>query len=390
VGNRVAGTEAARSAGGDALISAARLAASVAAEGAVDADRGAAFPSGALACLREHRLLAAAVPADLGGCGCDLRALVDITVMLARGCGATAMIWAMHQLQVACLARHSASAPRLREMLAGIVHDQSLVASVTSERGVGGNIRVSQAAMSGDGPVRSMDKQATTVSYGRQAGAFLVTLRRDPAAAPGDQVAVLVDRSQATLDLTGAWNPMGMRGTVSPALRLRATFDVDQVLPEPFADIASTTMLPLSHVLWSAVWVGLATEAYERARRMARARHRPGASSDPRLAHADAVLGGLEARLSDEVARFARCYEEGEPLTIVDLVRSNALKLTASVDSVRVAELALEICGMAGYQEEGEFSVARILRDLYSARLMVANDRLLATNATSLLAVRRG
>jgi hypothetical protein len=33
--------------------------------------------------------------------------------------------------------------------------------------------------------------------------------------------------------------------------------------------------------------------------------------------------------------------------------------------------------------------VARLLLDLYSARLMVANDRLLAANAATLLTVRR-
>ena len=36
---------------------------------------------------------------------------------------------------------------------------------------------------------------------------------------------------------------------------------------------------------------------------------------------------------------------------------------------------------MAGYSEVGEFSVSRHLRDLYSARLMISNDRLGAVNA---------
>ena len=42
---------------------------------------------------------------------------------------------------------------------------------------------------------------------------------------------------------------------------------------------------------------------------------------------------------------------------------------------------ALEVCGMAGYAEAGPLSVARQLRDLYSARLMIGNERLLAANA---------
>ena len=43
---------------------------------------------------------------------------------------------------------------------------------------------------------------------------------------------------------------------------------------------------------------------------------------------------------------------------------------------------------LAGYQERGPFSVARHLRDVLSAPLMVSNDRLLATNG-GLLVTRK-
>jgi acyl-CoA dehydrogenase len=55
--------------------------------------------------------------------------------------------------------------------------------------------------------------------------------------------------------------------------------------------------------------------------------------------------------------------------------------MRVSHDTVRIAELALEIAGMAGYSEVGEFSVGRQLRDLYSARVMISNDRLNAVNS---------
>jgi acyl-CoA dehydrogenase len=373
----------------DAVVAVARAAAVVAAAGAPEADRNAAFPLAALAPMAQTRLLAAALPVALGGLGCGLRTLTEVAGILARGCGSTAMVWAMHQLQVACVARHAGTAGVLQTMLASLARDHLLIASATSEQGVGGNIRTSRAPVLVDGPACGLDKQATTVSYGRQAGAFLVTLRRDHAAAPDEQVAVLVHRDQTQREVTGAWNPMGMRGTDSPAMRLRASFDREQILPVPFGDIASATMVPLAHLLWSAVWIGLATEAFERARRLTRARRRSAASPDPRLAHADRLLSGLEARLTDAVERFDPCYRQGRLPTAGYQVRANALKVAASEDSVRVTELSLELCGMAGYQEDGEYSVARILRDLYSARLMIANDRLLAANATNLLTVRR-
>lgn len=360
----------------------------VAAAGAAAADRDAAFPSAAVAALGMEGLLAAAVPTGSGGLGYGLEALLETAHTVARCCGSTAMIWAMHQVQAACVARHGS--PRTAELLAALARDNALIASATSERGVGGNLGVSRTAVHTDGGRCSLEKQASTVSYGRQAGALLVTARRHPGSADGDQVAVLVLAAQARLEPVGVWNPMGMRGTDSPAMHITATFDADQILPVPFSVVAAETMIPLSHLLWSAVWTGLATEAFERARRLVRARPGSAASPDPRLALADEILSGLEARLADTARRYEPCYRGRIASTMSQLVRWNALKAAASIDAVRVAELALEICGMAGYQEEGPYSVARVLRDLYSARLMVANDRLRTTNAANLLTVRRG
>ena len=41
--------------------------------------------------------------------------------------------------------------------------------------------------------------------------------------------------------------------------------------------------------------------------------------------------------------------------------------------------------GIAGYREDGELSVARHLRDVFSAKLMINNERIYATNAALLL-----
>src|ERR1700679_360808 len=88
-----------------AVTEADRQAAAVAADGAGTADRDAVFTAPAMGYLATSGLRAASLPAGLGGLGCDLQALVAIASILGRGCGSTAMIWAMHQLQIACVAR---------------------------------------------------------------------------------------------------------------------------------------------------------------------------------------------------------------------------------------------------------------------------------------------
>jgi acyl-CoA dehydrogenase len=373
-------------------LAAVRLAAAVARDHAPAVDREAVFPSASVATLRRYRLMAAAVPRRFGGLELDLATMTAAARILGGACGATAMIWSMHQVQVACIARHAGGNDTLVRLLRSGVADQFLVASATSERGVGGDLRTSHAHVERRAGECHLDKHATVVSYGGQADAFLVTARRGAGSPPGDQVAVLVRRADAELEQAGAaWNPMGMRGTCSPGYRIRARFGAGQVLPTPFGDVAAATMVPLSHLLWAGVWTGLATEAFDRARRFVRERTLVGglSSGEHRLATADQLLIGLEARLADAVQRYRLVYDGGGAPTSGLGVCLNALKVAASTVSVDIAELALEICGMAGYQEDGPYTVARILRDLYSARLMIANDRLLDANALNLLLTRR-
>lgn len=367
------------------------VATEVAAPHANDVDRRAAFPAETIAALARARLLAAVVPREAGGLGLDVPTLVRVASTLARGCGASAMIWAMHQLQLACLVRHGGMAvPVLADLLGTLVADDLLLASVTSEKGSGSDIFRSHAAVERAGPGCRLRKDAPTVSYGRQAGAFLISARRDPDAAPNDQVAVVVRRDQVVLEQLGGWNPMGMRGTCSPPLRIDARFDPAQILPDPFGVVAARTLVPLSQILWSAVWLGLATEALSRAARSVRSRSRrsPNTVPDRRLAQADQLLTGLEAQLDDAVRLYQAAADGDVPHDERFKTRMNALKLAASTTTVRVAQLALGVCGISGYLEEGPFSVARLLRDLYSAQVMVSNDGLLDANAAAVVALR--
>src|SRR6185369_3951665 len=79
------------------LAAATRVAETVAKSSAAAVDREARFPCEALEGLRSAGLLAALVPRELGGLGASLFEIVQMTEALARGCAATAMIFAVHQ-----------------------------------------------------------------------------------------------------------------------------------------------------------------------------------------------------------------------------------------------------------------------------------------------------
>jgi len=362
------------------VVAAARRVAPTLGESAAAVDRDAVFPARSVAALHEAALLDLVRSASLGE-------LVAVAAELGKACGSSAMIWAMHQVQLACVDRHLGASAPVRAAVDDLVATGGLIASITSEAGVGGSLRTSGAAVRVDGGRASLSKAAPTVSYGAHAAAFLVTARRDERAGAGDQVAVFAPATASAMTPAGPpWNPMGMRGTCSPGFEFRTEVPADHVLPDPFELIAGATMVPLSHLLWSACWSGIAASAFHRAQQAVRRRMRANPELvEPRLARAAERISLIEAALTEGVRRYEPLWADpatfdvhgGPALTLA----MNNLKVTVSTVAVDVAVTALEVCGMAGYAEAGPLSVARQLRDLYSARLMIGNERLLAANA---------
>ena len=254
-----------------------RVAEELAAPNADAVDREARFPAETIAGLRAEGALSAFIPTELGGGGVAFETIAAACFELGRRCGASAMVFAMHQIQVATIVRHLDDAPWFENYLRDVAAEQRLIASVTSEVGTGGDMGSSIASVepAGEG-IGRFEKQAPTVSYGAYADDLLTTLRRAPDAEPGDQVCVLTSKDQHTLEPTGSWDPLGMRGTCSPGNVVRAELPLEQVLPTQFALVMNESMVPISHILWSHLWLGIATDAFTaRARSCAR---RPSAS----------------------------------------------------------------------------------------------------------------
>jgi acyl-CoA dehydrogenase len=356
-----------------------------------DVDRNARFPIEAVAALREQRALSALVPAEHGGESVSLRAIATGCFTLGRRCGATAMVFAMHQIQVATIIRHAQGAPYFDEYLRTLVSQQRLIASVTSEVGTGGDMSRSVAALTPAGEGRSsFAKQAPTVSYGGYADDLLTTLRAHPDAAPGEQVAVLHRADATVLEPSGTWDPLGMRGTCSPGFTVKAEVAPEQALPAPFSAIATETMVPISHILWSHVWLGIATDAFDRARAFVRAaaRRAPGepVPAAVKLSHVMTQLSMLRGEVHTALDEYVAAADDRERLeTMAFALHFNNLKLAASEQVPRVCQGAMGVCGIVGYKNDTPFSIGRHLRDAMSASLMVANERLHQTNAGLLL-----
>ena len=369
------------------------IAGDIAKPAAAEVDRDARFPVETLRALRDARALSAAVASSLGGLGLGLEPIALACFELGRCCAASAMVFAMHQIQVLTIVRHLDGSRWFEEYLRRLASEQRLIASATSEVGTGGDMSRSIAAVTeAGGGMLSFEKQAPTVSYGAHADDLLTTLRRGSESEAGDQVLVLSTKDQTQLEQTGEWDTLGMRGTCSPGFIVRATFPAEQILSAPFAKAMSESMVPISHILWSHVWLGIATDAFERARAFVReaARRAPGEPlpAAQRLSRVMAELALLRAEVTRALADYLAVADGPgrESLsTMASVLRFNNLKLAASEQALRVCRGALEVVGIVGYRNDTPYSVGRHLRDALSAPMMVANERIHATDAALLL-----
>jgi len=370
-----------------------RIADEVAAVHADSVDREARFPHETVAALREDRALSAFIPVELGGGGVAFETIAGACFELGRRCGSSAMVFAMHQIQAATIARHCEDSAWLHEYLAALSEEQRLIASVTTELGTGGDMGRSIAALTPQGEGRcSFEKKAPVVSYGSHADDLFVTLRRAPDAEQNDQVVALVRKEQFTLEQTGTWDPLGMRGTCSPGYVVRAELAPEQIVATPFPRVMEESFVPVTHILWSHLWLGIATDAFDRARAFVRAAAKPGADGPSpvaiRLSHLMSELSLLRAEVETALSEFVEVSDQPnrERLhTMASMLRFNNLKIAASEQAPRVCQGAMGVCGIMGYKNDTPFSVGRHLRDTMSASLMIANERIHQTNASLLL-----
>ena len=353
-------------------------------------DRDARFPAEAFEAIRAQKLLGMLIPSELGGEGARAADVADVCAILGGACSSTGMIFAMHQVKVACLVRHARGNAWQLDFQSRIADNQWLLASSTTEGANGGDIRSSEAAIHLDGARIGLVRDASVISYGADADAIVTTARRAEGAASSDQVLVAFQRSDYSLEPTREWDTLGMRGTCSMGYILRAEGVADQMLPEPYERIHNQTMAPYAHLFWSSAWQGVASGAFRRARAFVRQASRNSGGrmppGTPHLTRARVTLETLRGAVQAGLATFECNAAEPGGLTAMSAqLALNFLKVEASELASTTVMGAMRACGLAGYRNDGDFAMGRFLRDILSAPIMINNDRILANAEAAVL-----
>ncbi|MFC4104412.1 acyl-CoA dehydrogenase family protein [Micromonospora zhanjiangensis] len=333
----------------DAVDAARRLAPRLAAR-AAGHDRDGTFPEQDFTDLREAGLFGLMVPPELGGAGADFARYAAVATELARGNGATALVFNMHASVTGAL---TAVTEELAEALgvpaeALAARDRALADAAAgswygvamSERGAGARLsRLSTVYEPVDGGYH-LKGVKTFCSGAGHADAYLVAAR---SVADRSVVSQFLVPAGAGLHVERTWDALGMRATASHDLHLDVTVPADRLLGgvEGLALVVAQLMPHWLVASYAAVYVGVARAAVDAAVEHLNDRGLAGLPAvRARIGRADAAVSAAAL----VVAEAARRVDEapGDAETNRWVWRA---KLLAGTTAAEVAASMLEAAG---------------------------------------------
>lgn len=334
--------------------------------------------------LQQDRLVWAMAPVERGGLGASLSETARVTFQLAKTSGSLGLIYAMHASQAVTMLRHGAGSPFLESLTDRLIADQTLVASGTSEKGVGGNIFGSLCTVETheDGTL-TLSKDSPNISYLDHAAVVLVTAQSTTPKGAKSQVLVAAEVSRFNFEAGSDAQLMGMHGIQNRPYSFTGQFSADAIFAQDYPSIARQTMTPVIHVLWAALWSGMAANALERAKAF-HAQSPAGEGAElmaaelSRLANKHYVMNAL---VRDAALEFGEADpSRGGPMDLAGTAKIKRIKIVCSELLEEICLGAFSVIGFAAYAETGKYSLSEIIRDALSARVMVSNNRLLLAN----------
>jgi alkylation response protein AidB-like acyl-CoA dehydrogenase len=366
-----------RSTTADAVATARRLAPRFAARAATH-DRDGTFPVDDFADLRAAGLFGLLVPDRLGGAGAGFADYAGVAYELARGNGATALVFNMHASVTGALGAvteelaetlgvpDEALAARDRLLAAAAQGDWYAVAM--SERGVGSRLsQLSTGYEQVDGGFHIKGAK-TFVSGSGYCDGYLVAAR-----SAADQSIVsqfLVPAGTEGLRVEPTWDSLGMRATGSHDLHLDVTVPAGALLGgvEGLALVVAQLMPHWLVASYAAVYVGVAQAAVDAAVEHAAAR---GLSTLPsvraRIGRADAAVAAARLAVTEAARRVDTA--PGDPETNRWVWRAKLLAGTTAAD---VAASMLEAAGTSASRRG--HPLERLYRDARCGSLQPATS----------------
>jgi alkylation response protein AidB-like acyl-CoA dehydrogenase len=345
---------------------------------AADHDRDGSFPADDFADLRAAGLFGLMVPARLGGSGAGFADYAAIAYELARGNGATALIFNMHASVTGALSSVTdeladalglpPEAVQARDDYLRAAAAGSWYAVAMSERGAGS--RLSQLTTmyekTPDGSYH-LKGSKTFCSGAGHADAYLVAAR---SAADQSQVSQFLVPAGEGLRVEETWDALGMRATGSHDLHVDVTVGPGALLGgvEGLALVVAQLAPHWMVASYAAVYVGVARAAVDAAVEHVNARklgHLPAVRG--RLGRADAAVSAAHLAVMEAARRVDEAPGDAETNRWVWRA-----KLIAGTTAAEVAASMLEAAGTSAMRRG--HPLERLYRDARAGSLQPATS----------------
>lgn len=348
-------------------------------------DRDAVFPFENYADMRQAGLLKICVPQAYGGLGADFATYVMVAAEIGRHCGATALTWNMH----VCSAMWAGYIADALEMTPEQRADHERCRAVHFRRVVDEGKIYAQpfseggSAAAGKAPWGTLAKKVdggylvtgrkifASLSGAADYYGVLCTLDR-PGATTRDSMYLAVPADAPGVTVSGPWDPLGMRGTVSRNLEFKEVFVTDEarMMPEGLY-FQAASRFPHMFATLSPTYMGLAQAAYDFTVQYLRG-ETPGMPPVKRRMYPTKQVATAEMRIKLEQTRalFLQNARDAQ----VDPDRDTRMRLYAAHYSIMenandIARLAIRTCG--GQSMLKSLALERIYRDSRCGSLML-------------------
>ncbi|MET8085186.1 acyl-CoA dehydrogenase family protein [Micromonospora sp. NPDC005237] len=332
-----------------ALEAARRLAPRFAAR-AAEHDRDGSFPVDDFRDLREAGLFGLMVPRALGGLGASFAEYAAVATELARGNGATALVFNMHASVTGALGAVTEElaealgvpdeALAARDRLLTAAAQGSWYAVAMSERGAGARLSQLSTVYEPTDEGWHLKGSKTFCSGAGHADGYLVAAR---SSADQSVVSQFLVPAGDGLSVEPTWDALGMRATSSHDLHLDVTVPADRLLGgvEGLALVVAQLMPHWLVASYAAVYVGVARAAIDAAAEHLNARNLAGLPAvRARLGRADAATAAAELVVAEAARRVDDAPGDAETNRWVWRA-----KLLAGTTAAEVAASMLEAAG---------------------------------------------
>lgn len=355
----------------DHVLTASNIATNVASPNAADVDQRGRFPNESLRALADAGLYGLCMPVEFGGKGEGMRAYAGAVEELAQACASTAMIYVMHISALQAIVSSTIFADResvLREISSG----QHLTTLAFSETGSRSQFWAPVSMLEENNGHFLTSASKSWVTAAGHADSYISAAQKPNAASPLESTVYFVRQNSKGVEVTSAFNGLGLRGNDSAPVSLKHLEVTQDNLISAQGEgpkIILEVILP-----WFAIGSAAMANGLCRAAVQSTTKH----LTESGFTHTGSKLRdlpNLRARLAEMSVRTEQSrsllghtldqIESPSEITPLFVLQTRLAALQAAVD---VTDLAMKTCGGAAFSKH--LPIERLFRDARAGWVM--------------------